>query len=405
MPRSILAIPFLVLLLLGVPASTPADEARGPGEARPRIRDLGVIPGVLPPGPLNAITDVEGVRVGHRTLMRDRAIRTGVTAILPHGGNLYQEKVPAAVWVINAFGKAAGFLQVRELGSLETPIVLTNTLAVGTAVQEVVGWTLERPGNEAVRSVNAVVGETNDGHLNDIRSLPVTADDVRKAIESAAPGPVEEGSVGAGTGTRALGFKGGIGTASRRLPDDLGGYTVGTLVQTNFGGILRIDGIPVGEALGRHAYRDELTSPNENPEGESGRTEDPAGSVMIVLASDAPLSPRALERLARRSSLALGRVGSFVSHGSGDFVIAFSTAYRIPDEASGPTHTVELLRDRELSPLFLAAVEAVEEAVYNSLLRATTVTGHRGRTVEALPVDELRRLLKESSSGGTNDAP
>ena len=369
--RSVLA---LVLL------SAAAESAER--EARPRIRDLGAAPGLLSPGPLNAITDVEGVRVGHRTLVRGDGVRTGVTAILPHGGNLFQEKVPAAVWVINAFGKAAGFLQVRELGSLETPVVLTNTLAVGTAVQAVVRWTLEQPGNEEVVSVNAVVGETNDAGLNDIRSLPVTAADVRGAVEAAKRGPVDEGSVGAGTGTRALGWKGGIGTASRRLPPTLGGHTVGALVQSNFGGILTIDGVPVGEALGRHDFHDLLAS------GEAGD-----GSVMIVLATDAPLSPRQLERLARRSTAALGRVGSYVGHGSGDFVVAFSTAYRLPHAPSEPTRAVELLLDDALDPLFLAAVEAVEEAIYNSLLRATAVTGHKGRAAEALPVDEVGRLL------------
>ena len=369
--RSVLA---LVLL------SAAAESAER--EGRPRIRDLGAAPGVLSPGPLDAITDVEGVRVGHRTLVRGDGVRTGVTAILPHGGNLFQEKVPAAVWVINAFGKAAGFLQVRELGSLETPVVLTNTLAVGTAVQAVVRWTLEQPGNEEVVSVNAVVGETNDGGLNDIRSLPVTAEDVRAAVEAAKRGPVDEGSVGAGTGTRALGWKGGIGTASRRLPPTLGGHTVGALVQSNFGGILTIDGVPVGEALGRHDFHDLLAS------GEAGD-----GSVMIVLATDAPLSPRQLERLGRRSTAALGRVGSYVGHGSGDFVVAFSTAYRLPHAPSEPTRAVELLLDDALDPLFLAAVEAVEEAIYNSLLRATAVTGHEGRAAEALPVDEVGRLL------------
>lgn len=351
-------------------------------EPRPRLRDLGAAPGILEPGPLNAITDVEGVRVGHRTLVRGEGVRTGVTAILPHGGNLFQEKVPAAVAVINAFGKAAGFLQVRELGALETPIVLTNTLAIGTAVQEVVRWTLEQPGNEEVLSVNAVVGETNDGYLNDIRSLPVTAEDVRAALEAAAPGPVPEGSVGAGTGTRALGWKGGIGTASRRLPERLGGHTVGALIQSNFGGILTIDGVPVGETLGRHDFHDLLGT------GEAGD-----GSVMIVLATDAPLSSRALERLAGRAVPALGRVGSYVGHGSGDFAIAFSTAYRIPYAAAERARAVELLVDEALDPLFLAAVEAVEEAIYNSLLRATPVTGHRGRTAEAIPVDDVRRLL------------
>ncbi|HEY9423060.1 MAG TPA: P1 family peptidase, partial [Thermoanaerobaculia bacterium] len=295
----------LFLLLLMLLPSSP--------EVRPRIRDLGVEPGIFPPGPLNAITDVEGVRVGHRTLIRDESVRTGVTAILPHGGNLFQKKTPAAVYVGNGFGKAAGFLQVQELGNLETPIVLTSTLSVGTAIEAVVGWTLEQPGNKEVRSVNAIVGETNDGWLNDIRGRHVTAADVRAAIATAQGGAVEEGSVGAGTGTMALGWKGGIGTSSRKLPGALGGYTVGALVQSNFGGVLTIDGAPVGERLGRYDFKDHVAK-NQGD-----------GSCMIVLATDAPLSARNLERLAKRAVLGLARTGSYMSNGSGDFVIAFST--------------------------------------------------------------------------------
>jgi len=397
------------LLSLGLMIAA-AGIAGGAGESggRPRLRDLGASPGVLPPGPLNAITDVAGVRVGHRTLVRGDGVRTGVTAILPHGGDPFREKVPAAVWVINGFGKAAGFLQVRELGQLESPIVLTNTLAVGTAVEAVVRWTLARPGNEEVRSVNALVGETNDGWLNDIRALPVTGADVAASIEAAQGGPVEEGSVGAGTGTRALGWKGGIGTASRRLPERLGGWTVGALVQTNFGGILRIDGVPVGEALGRYSFREELAEapPSESAAGAGAPdgAERGDGSCMVVLATDAPLSSRNLERLASRSALALGRVGSFVSDGSGDFVIAFSTAERIP-YGGPPVRTVERLANDAMSPLFLAAVEAVEEAIYNSLLRATTVTGHQGRTVEAIPVEPLRKLLGSSGRASSFRPP
>jgi D-aminopeptidase len=352
-------------------------------EVRPRIRDLGVTPGIFSPGRWNAITDVEGVRVGHKTLVRGESVRTGVTAILPHGGNLFQEKVPAAVYVGNGFGKAAGFLQVQELGNLETPVVLTNTLAVGTAVEAVVAWTLEQQGNEAVRSVNAVVGETNDGGLNDIRGRHVTAADVRAAISAAmtaaGAGPVEEGSVGAGTGTLAFGWKGGIGTSSRVLSGNLGGYTVGALVQSNFGGVLQIDGVRVGEALGRYSFRQE------------GQGD---GSCMIVLATDAPLSSRNLERLARRAVLGLARTGSFMSNGSGDFVIAFSTRNRVPFEPRERTLTVEELHNDAMSPLFLAVVEAVEEAVYNSLLRATDVAGHAGNRGEAIPIDRLRELLR-----------
>jgi D-aminopeptidase len=366
---------FLLLLML-LPSTV---------DVRPRIRDLGVEPGIFPPGPHNAITDVEGVRVGHRTLNRGESVRTGVTAILPHGGNLFQRKAPAAVYVGNGFGKAAGFLQIQELGNLETPIVLTSTLSVGTAIEAVVGWTLEQPGNQEVRSVNAIVGETNDGWLNDIRGRHVTAADVRAAITAAKSGAVEEGSVGAGTGTMALGWKGGIGTSSRKLPGALGGYTVGALVQSNFGGVLTIDGAPVGERLGRYDFRDYVTK-NQGD-----------GSCMIVLATDAPLSARNLERLAKRAVLGLARTGSYMSNGSGDFVIAFSTKNLVPYESKERTLSVEELTNDAMSPLFLAAVETVEEAIYNSLLKATTVTGHQGHAGEAIPVDRLRKVLAKES--------
>jgi D-aminopeptidase len=381
----------LLLAGLAVAVATSAAAAEAP-EARPRLRDLGASPGILPPGPLNAITDVAGVRVGHRTVVAGDAVRTGVTAILPHAGNLFQRKAPAAVFVGNGFGKAAGFLQVEELGTLEAPIVLTNTLAVGTAVEAVVAWTLEQPGNEEVRSVNVMVGETNDGWLNDIRARPVTAAHVREAIAAARGGAVAEGSVGAGTGTLALGWKGGIGTASRRLPATLGGWTVGALVQSNFGGILRVDGVPVGERLGRHAYRDEL---RETGHPEDGAPAPGDGSVMVVLATDAPLAATALRRLAARGVLALGRVGSFMSNGSGDFFIAFSTANLRPHEAKERVLAVEEVTNDALSPLFLAAVEAVEEAIYNSLLTAGTVRGRDGHLGEAIPVPALRDLLRE----------
>lgn len=376
---------FVALLLLPLLA-----WAAGAG-TRPRLRDLGVEPGIFPPGPHNAITDVAGVRVGHRTLVRGGSVRTGVTAILPHGGNLFQSKVPAAVHVGNGFGKAAGFLQVQELGNLETPIVLTNTLAVGTALEAVVAWTLEQTGNGEVRSVNAVVGETNDGHLNDIRGRHVTAADVRAAIAAASGGPVEEGSVGAGAGTVAFGWKGGIGTSSRVVPESLGGWTVGALVQTNFGGVLTIDGVPVGERLGRYSFKEDL----EKERGD--------GSCMIVLATDAPLSSRNLERLARRAVLGLARTGSFMSNGSGDFVIAFSTRNLVPFAMEDRVLAVEELHNDAVSPLFLAAVEAVEEAVYNSLLKATDVTGRQGRTVQAIPVDEVRALLAEAGRIGRRE--
>ena len=353
-------------------------------EERPRIRELGVKPGVLATGKWNAITDVEGVRVGHRTIVEGESIRTGVTAILPHGGNLFQKKVPAAVFVGNGFGKAAGFLQVRELGNLETPIVLTNTLAVGAALDAVVGWTLAQPGNEQVRSVNAVVGETNDGYLNDIRARRVAGKDVVAAIEAALaapPGAVAEGSVGAGTGTSALGWKGGIGTSSRVLPGRLGGYTVGALVQSNFGGILTIDGARVGELLGRFDFKDDLA---KMPPGD--------GSCMVVIATDAPLSARNLDRVARRAVLGLARAGSYMGNGSGDFVIAFSTKNLEEHAPARPTRQVEELQNDFMGPLFLATVEAVEEAIDNSLLKATTVTGN-GHTVEAIPIDRLREIF------------
>jgi D-aminopeptidase len=377
--RSRLLLLTVLLLPLIAQAADPAP--------RPRARDLGLQPGVLPPGANNAITDVDGVRVGHRTLVRGEAVRTGVTAIVPHGGNLFQSKVPAAVWVGNGFGKAAGFLQVRELGNLETPIILTNTLAVGTAIEAVVGWTLEQPGNEQVRSVNAVVGETNDGWLNDIRGRHVTAADVRAAMAAAKGGPVEEGSVGAGTGTMALGWKGGIGTSSRVLPQSLGGWTVGALVQSNFGGVLTLDGAPVGETLGHYDFRDKI-EPADRPVGGDG-------SCMIVLATDAPLSSRNLERLAARAVLGLARTGSYMSNGSGDFVIAFSTRNPVPYEPRQLTQTVEEVHNDVMSPLFMATVEAVEEAVYNSLLRATDVTGFQGHKGEALPIVRLRELLSD----------
>ena len=370
------ALTLVVCLLLPITASAQSESVR--------IRALGLDPGLFDPGPLNAITDVEGVQVGHRTLAEGNSVRTGVTAIVPHEGDLFREKVPAAVHVGNGFGKAAGFLQVQELGTIETPIVLTNTLDVGTAVEATVAWTLRQSGHEDIGSVNAVVGETNDGHLNDIRGQHVTTEDVFAAIEAASGGPVDEGSVGAGTGTSALGWKGGIGTSSRSVPDEHGGYTVGALVQANYGGILRIDGVPVGERLGRHDFRSAV----------EGAGSDDDGSCMIVLATDAPLSPRNLERMAKRAMLGLARTGSYSSNGSGDFVIAFSTQNRRTGEPVPRPDS--LLPNNRMSPLFLATVESVEEAVYNALTTATTVTGHEGRTQKALPLDRLRTILREA---------
>ena len=351
---------------------------------RPRARALGITPGVLPPGPLNAITDITGVRVGHLTVCEGQDVRTGATAILAHGGNLYQDKVPAGLAVGNGYGKLAGSTQVVELGEIETPIVLTNTLAVPRAADAILDWTLAQPGNEAVRSVNPVVGETNDGYLNDIRRRVLTADAIRAAIEGARAGPVAEGCVGAGMGTVAFGWKGGIGSSSRLLPAALGGYTVGALVQSNFGGVLQIAGVPVGRALGQYYLRDALDR------GEAD------GSILIVLATDAPLSDRNLARLARRALAGLARTGASMSNGSGDYAIAFSTAAevrRTPARRSAASAVVELPNECA-SPLFQAAIEATEEAIYNSLFRATTVTGYRGRTVEALPVERVAALMR-----------
>lgn len=349
--------------------------------ARPRARDLGLAPGVFTPGPLNAITDVTGVSVGHRTLIEGDQVRTGVTVIVPHQGNVFQDKVPGAVFVGNAFGKLAGSTQVEELGTIESPIVLTNTLAVGAAIEGVVHWTLARPGNEAVRSVNALVGETNDGGLNDIRGLHVRPAHVLEALTAARGGPVEEGSVGAGTGTRAFGWKGGIGTASRRLSARDGGYTLGVLVQTNFGGVLTMGGAPIGRELGRFAFAP--FAPRDVADG----------SCMIVVATDAPLDARDLQRLAARGLFGLARTGSSYSNGSGDFAIAFSTTpgLRVAFDNLTPRART-LLPSDGVSPLFQAALEATEEAVYNSLLKATTISSRFG-TADAIPVARVREVL------------
>jgi D-aminopeptidase len=373
-------VPLLAVLLV---AAAPAGR-----DGRPRARDLGIAPGVFPPGALDAITDVAGVAVGHVTLVEGDRVRTGVTAIVPHPGNVFQEKVAGAVFVGNAFGKLAGSTQVDELGTIETPIVLTNTLSVGTAVEAVVRDTIGRPGNEEVRSVNAVVGETNDGGLNDIRGGHVRGEDVVAAIRGAASGPVEEGTVGAGTGTRCFGWKGGIGTASRKLPPRYGGWMLGVLVQTNFGGVLTIDGAPVGRELGRYDFK---------PSSEAGGGGD--GSCMIVVATDAPLSPRDLKRLAARAVFGLARTGSSYSHGSGDFAIAFSTAPEARVRFGETAARARLLLPGDaVSPLFEAALEATEEAVYNSLLKATTVTGN-GETAEAIPIDRVVEVLKRYGRG------
>lgn len=375
---------------------------------RPRARDIGLVIGVLPTGSANAITDVPGVQVGHTTIVRDDNIRTGVTAVLPHAGNLFRDKVPGAVFIGNAFGKLAGSTQVNELGEIETPIVLTSTLSVPRAADAVLDYLLAVPGNEDVQSMNPLVGETNDGYLNDIRGRHITRDDVVSAIKTAKAGPVEEGAVGAGTGTVAFGFKGGIGTSSRKLPSSLGGYTVGVLVQTNFGGVLTIAGVPVGQELGRYYLKQELDrEKSKRTEGHSSdrqealaRQESADGSVMIIVATDAPVDARNLKRLAARSMMGIARTGSAASNGSGDYAIAFSTAPELRIRARGSSENlyaprdVKLLSNDAMSPLFLAVIEATEEAVYNSLFRATTTSG-RGRTVEAIPVDRTIEILRK----------
>lgn len=353
-------------------------------EERPRIRKFGIKTGVLNPGKWNAITDVEGVKVGHVTLIEGDNIRTGVTAVLPHGGNIFQEKVPAGVCVANGYGKLMGYTQIEELGSIETPIILTNTLSVPTAANAVITYILSLEGNEKADSVNAVVGETNDGYLNDIRGRHVKEADVIRAIKNASSGPVEEGAVGAGTGTICFGFKGGIGTASRKLPQSRGGYTVGVLVQTNHGGVFQIKGLAVGVHLGRYPMKKEIERESE-------------GSCMIVVATDAPLDSRNLKRLAKRALLGIARTGGYYSNTSGDYAIAFSTAdgMRIPHRPQSRTIKTETLRNSQMSPLFLAAAEASEEAILNSMFKAHTMTGMDGHKIEALPLDKVKEIMKE----------
>lgn len=347
-----------------------------------RLREHGVMIGVVSPGPKNDITDVKGVRVGHVTLISGNNIRTGVTAILPHGANIFREKVPAAIFNGNGFGKLAGSTQVQELGNIETPIILTNTLSVPVAMDAVTSYILQLPGNSDVQSVNAVVGETNDGWLNDIRGKHVTREHVLEAIRKADTSRVEEGNVGAGTGTICFGYKGGIGSASRKLPESVGGYTVGVLVQTNFGGVLQIDGVQAGKELKKYYLSDQL---NDNADG----------SCMIVVATDAPVDARNLERIAKRAMLGLARTGGIASNGSGDYVIAFSTdtALRIPHN-SPPLLQTKVLSNDAVTPLFLAVIEATEEAILNSLFMAKPLEGREGHRVEALPVDKLLELLK-----------
>ena len=371
------SIAFIVLLL---PLLLPAQQQK-------RARDYGVKPGVMQTGKLNSITDVAGVLVGHTTLMEGDSVRTGVTAILPYGGNIFQQKIPAAIFVENGFGKLAGSTQVNELGNLETPIVLTNTLSVPTAMDAVIEYTLQQKGNENIGSVNALVGETNDGYLNDIRGRHVSKENVLSAIKNAKSGVVAEGVVGAGTGTVCFGFKGGIGTSSRKLPASLGAYTVGVLVQTNFGGVLQINGAPVGRALGQFDFSNQLLNNVD-------------GSCMIVVATDAPMDHRNLMRLAKRAILGLGKTGGIASNGSGDYVIAFSTAetVRVPFQSNNAVINTPVLQNDATSPLFLAAIEATEEAILNSLFTATTTSGRNGRSVEALPLDKVIPILQQYNS-------
>ena len=364
----------LIILIAGLVFSA--------SETRPRLREFGLKTGVMQPGRLNAITDVKGVTVGQVTLIKGENIRTGVTAVLPHSSNIYQAKVPGAVYVANGYGKLTGYTQIEELGSIETPIILTNTLSVPTAADAVIDYILSFKGNEKVGSVNAVVGETNDGYLNDIRGRHVKKEDVLEAIEKAKPGPVKEGCVGAGTGTTCYGYKGGIGTASRKLPEELGGYTVGVLVQTNHGGVLQINGLAVGVKLGKYSFKRYL-------EGDTD------GSCMMIVATDAPLRSRNLKRLAKRALLGIARTGGYYSNGSGDYAIAFSTAeeLRIPHRSEAGTLKIEVLRNSRVSPLFLAAAEAGEEAILNSLFKAETVKGREGHIQEALPLDKLKEIM------------
>lgn len=353
-------------------------------QSHDRARDLGIEIGVFKTGKFNAITDVNGVKVGHATLISGKDIRTGVTAILPHPGNIFQQKVPAAIYIGNGFGKLTGYSQVEELGFIETPIILTNTLSVPTASDALISYTLQQPGNEKVRSVNPVIGETNDGWLNDIRGRHVREGHVIEAIQNAAGGPVTEGNVGAGTGTVCFGYKGGIGTASRKIPKSLGGYTIGVLVQTNFGGVLEIDGIRVGKQLNQYPYRNPIEM-------------DADGSCMIVVMTDAPLDARNLKRLAKRCIMGLAKTGGIASNGSGDFVIACSIAEEnlINYSDSSIFHINRVLRNDAMTPLFMAAIEATEEAIINSLFAAKTMTGKEGREVKAIPLEQILELIEK----------
>lgn len=373
MMRRYLILAVSVLLSLGTVAQ----------QGHKTLREWGFPTGIFAPGPYNAITDVPGVAVGHVTLIEGENVRTGVTAIVPHQGNIFRQKVPAAICVGNGFGKLAGVTQVRELGNIETPVVLTNTLSVPAGIEGVVRYTLMQPGNEDVRSVNAVVGETNDGRLNDIRGMHITPQMVVDAINQAHCGPVEQGNVGAGTGTICFGFKGGIGTSSRVLPRSLGGYTVGVLAQTNYGGILEIDGVQVGQKLKKHDFIEHI-----------GHSQDVDGSCMMVVITDAPLDSRNLERLAKRAMMGLAKTGGIASNGSGDYVIAMSVAPENLIDADARTITSTVLANGEMSSLFAATIEATAEALWNSLFMADPMTGRNGNHVDALPVEQVLEMLR-----------
>ncbi|MEQ9405984.1 MAG: P1 family peptidase [Cyclobacteriaceae bacterium] len=364
---------YIIIILLAILSVTCWSQ---------RARDHGITIGIFSPGANNAITDVQGVSVGHSTLIIGDSIRTGVTAIIPHRKDIFQWKCPAGIYLGNGFGKLAGYSQVEELGNIETPIVLTNTLNVASAMSGLISYTLSKPENENVRSVNAIVGETNDGYLNDIRGRHVKEAHVLNALQNAKSGPVEEGNVGAGTGTRCFGFKGGIGTSSRKLPESLGGYTVGVLVQTNFGGILEINGVPIAKELGNYPYKRAIESAD--------------GSCMMVVITDAPVSDRNLKRMAKRAMLGLAKTGGVASNGSGDYVIALSNAEDnlIPYQTDNLTDTGAFLRNDEMTPLFVATIEATEEAIINSLFAAQTMTGRNGNSVNELPIDEVMEIMK-----------
>ncbi|HEX8289044.1 MAG TPA: P1 family peptidase [Pyrinomonadaceae bacterium] len=384
-----------------------------PVDKRPRVRDIGLKIGVLPTGAANAITDVKGVRVGQTTIIHGENVRTGVTAVLPHEGNLFHEKVPGAVFVGNGFGKLMGSTQVNELGEIETPILLTSTLSVPRTADFLIDYMLALPGNESVQSINPLVAETNDGFLNDIRGRHITQTDVFTAIKNSQSGAVEEGSVGAGTGTIAFGFKGGIGTSSRQIPAQFGGYTIGVLVQTNYGGVLSIDGAPVGIELGKYYLKDALEakssanqinekkqSPTSSLHGKSERDINNLadGSIIIVIATDAPVDARQLQRMAARSMLGLARTGAAATNGSGDYAIAFSTnsELRIKTNAENRSpRSIKVLPNDALSPIFLAVIEATEEAIYNSLFKAVTISGKQARKIEALPLEETLNILRK----------